>query len=465
MFRQSGRKKGALGGSQKGATKLSGSQQLWFPPKARIGKETYKLEEQLEAARLKGMDRYAEKHHFDRTRQIHMIKTVRGSVKGVQKIDGATLSGYHLYIEQIGKFAARISDYRTALICDRKCCPFDPHPVDPLTLALFFRWKSQGETEVLTYPKDNCPVIDKLGRTIHCTDDWKCPSNVSRYDAAVKSLHATYEHLRGPYQEPCTDCVSLNSGKSDGQFKSCRKHANAPLLTLCGDSTRANTYQDQYKQTRGYLLNSHVVKGNLQLQPVQVRTIRSALIAKNDIHAFQMWVMLIIGIRLMLRSDELLGLTVEDFLLDHAQIQPTRLGSVGVEVQGKTDAIKKLLLLWRDDDYPDLCPLRPLLVYLHWTGIKSGPLFPDRDSLNDYMLKKYGAESETSSNKPVKAHGYDAWLLRMKTLFKVLFPSTFGDLATEPATVGTHTLRKTGKLLISHGLLLCFQTDSQKYSF
>jgi hypothetical protein len=77
MFRQSRRKKDALPSAQKGANKLSGSQQLWFPPKARIGKEIYKLEEQLEVARLKGMDRYAEKHHFDRTRQIHMIKTVR----------------------------------------------------------------------------------------------------------------------------------------------------------------------------------------------------------------------------------------------------------------------------------------------------------------------------------------------------------------------------------------------------
>ena len=44
-------------------------------------------------------------------------------------------------------------------------------------------------------------------------------------------------------------------------------------------------------------------------------------------------------------------------------------------VLGKCDKKLIYLYLWADDDCPDFCALRALLVYVFLTGIKEGPLF------------------------------------------------------------------------------------------
>ena len=53
-----------------------------------------------------------------------------------------------------------------------------------------------------------------------------------------------------------------------------------------------------------------------------------------------------------------------------------------VKVCGKSDGeVWKYRWLWADDECPDLCPVRHLLIYVFVSGIKGGYLFPKTKEL------------------------------------------------------------------------------------
>jgi hypothetical protein len=53
------------------------------------------------------------------------------------------------------------------------------------------------------------------------------------------------------------------------------------------------------------------------------------------------------------------------------------LRGIAVTFKGKRDKKEVTLMLWADDDHPELCPLRHLLAFFHILGHDSSFLFPD----------------------------------------------------------------------------------------
>ena len=89
--------------------------------------------------------------------------------------------------------------------------------------------------------------------------------------------------------------------------------------------------------------------------------------------------MLLLGIKLFLRADELVHLQFKYFLqkcfILHRDI--ARIDRLAISIKGKTDAKWVHLVLYRDDENPEFCAMRHLLVYLAYTNISGGYLFPD----------------------------------------------------------------------------------------
>jgi hypothetical protein len=57
--------------------------------------------------------------------------------------------------------------------------------------------------------------------------------------------------------------------------------------------------------------------------------------------------------------------------------------ALGVRIKGKSDNAFKNLMLWKDDENPELCPILHLLLYVHMIGIKDGHLFPTHKELSN----------------------------------------------------------------------------------
>ena len=54
-------------------------------------------------------------------------------------------------------------------------------------------------------------------------------------------------------------------------------------------------------------------RGNVQLTPSQVRHLHVHLLSTNTVEALQLYVMILMGIKLFLRADELLNLKTSNF--------------------------------------------------------------------------------------------------------------------------------------------------------
>jgi hypothetical protein len=92
----------------------------------------------------------------------------------------------------------------------------------------------------------------------------------------------------------------------------------------------------------------------------------------------QLWTMVLLGIKLFLRADELVTMKLENFRPECARIDKKnkRIESIVLKVRGKSDLDWVSLTLWRDDQNPEFCPIRALMVYLAKANLKDGYLFP-----------------------------------------------------------------------------------------
>ena len=153
--------------------------------------------------------------------------------------------------------------------------------------------------------------------------------------------------------------------------------------------------------------------------------------------------MIILGIKCFLRSDELLNVKVEDFISEYYVVHPNKLQHLCLQVEGKCDEQPVLLLLHRDDETPEFCPVRIILSYAKATGIRSGYLFPDARILS----------TSESSAVPSEPMAYKTFLSKLKRVLVHLFDQYRKHVDSDSKLrVGTHTLRKTGYLFAIWGV-------------
>jgi hypothetical protein len=68
------------------------------------------------------------------------------------------------------------------------------------------------------------------------------------------------------------------------------------------------------------VVSAHKVNGNVQLLPGEIRNLRDYLVGSGTICNLQVYVMILLGIKLFLRVNELLDIQVDDFVKDNYKI-------------------------------------------------------------------------------------------------------------------------------------------------
>ncbi|KAI9356475.1 hypothetical protein DFJ73DRAFT_822672 [Zopfochytrium polystomum] len=167
--------------------------------------------------------------------------------------------------------------------------------------------------------------------------------------------------------------------------------------------------------------------------------IRTALLSRCTRQDLQLWVMMLLSVKLFLRSDEVLNLALDEDVdsKNHILWNNSSLGSDGVleflafKIRGKSDKAPITLLLARDDAFPELCPIRALMHYVHTCNIKKGFLFPPADMLNSLT-----AEGDGNCASPIS---YESYNKRLKEVCERVIGRS--------ARIGTHSMRKTAYFL------------------
>lgn len=255
-----------------------------------------------------------------------------------------------------------------------------------------------------------------------------------------------------------------------GLFRSCIQHANVPSLRTRGCILRHPATMNHYKLWLKYIQKHHVTKGCGQLYPSEVRRLRDHLLARGDPVSIQMWVMILLGIQLFLRADELVAFIDsyypegkkkkkepgdgKDELTKCQVIHPDSIEAFAVEVQGKTDKKPVRLVLLSNDEYPEFCPVRHLLWYIKIFNFRTGYLFPDREALILHWQQSRGSDFHPNNHM-----SYGSFLSMYKNLI-----GSICHRDTKMFKVGTHTSRKTGYLFAVWGFLIGVHWDRMTLS-
>jgi hypothetical protein len=273
-------------------------------------------------------------------------------------------------------FFTFIGDYQSLLMLDDKHSTFCPS-MDPVSIAGFIRFK-RGVAGTVLLDAHGKPWKDVFGKVIKCQGGWKDPRNADQLMSAVTAVHEA-RNQRGPYFGTCEECMHM---PADKQHHGCRFHKGSPLLWRKGNpkhsSLIANTLQINFASASDY-----VPSGDSPVTPWELMKVRNACISPNDLWGYQLWVMTIVGVKLFLRSDELIELTFMDeqkkncINWDLTMVTETgEVTGIAFDIQGKCDAHPVTVMLWPDNDVPELCPVRHLMVYIYLTGISGGYFFP-----------------------------------------------------------------------------------------
>lgn len=355
-----------------------------------FGERKLQLEPQTRTEGLRKLKEYIEEYNMNDDSypdRPDIRSTLR---RGEVSSDDGTLKEYFFRGDEIFEFSLMVGCYRTAALfapanLQKEMRPSRPDPAVPETIANYIQYKcGKYGTPIVT--KAGRHLKDVSGKELIAIGSWHSPTNLDKMSAAIKTYHKAFGHSE-TYVEPCEHCIqgnqesgyAQNPSTTTASWFSCSHHANAPKLRATGNVMTSPIVSDKYKHWRAELDRTHKKKGNVQLSPKQLRQIRSVLISTGNVQDLQLYTMMLLGVKLFLRADEIISMRMEHFNKnkDLFSVGRTSVRCLVVSVKGKSDDQEVLLRLFRDDENPDFCPVRHLLLYVKEIGTgESGFLFP-----------------------------------------------------------------------------------------
>lgn len=282
----------------------------------------------------------------------------------------STEGDYIYHLQALCRFVIMIGSYDDALIL---CGVADAPPVSVESLCLYMKYK-RGEKGSPLLGFDNNSVIDAAGAPVLCEGTWKDPHKQDQFKAAVAALHSNNGHNHLP-TTPCVDCQKE-------RMVGCELHRGHARLLLQGDTTKhidfVNVDAALKKEGANYVPTSAK-----QIMPREVKQIQRYLTSSGQLKDLQTIVMLLIGIDVFLRHDELGEVKFDDFLKKCHTITADGIKSLAMQIQGKCDKTIKYFYVHMNKTHHEFCTLRHLLPYVYLLNIKGGYLFPTEEELKN----------------------------------------------------------------------------------
>ena len=304
------------------------------------------------------------------------FKKEAGHFHGNKKMAQTSVDTYKCHYKMLWIFLATIGDYSSMLLLvSPKLANVPSMRVE--SLGAFVRYKKMAKGTVLRATDYGKPVTSIITKEpLMCTGEWKCNQKMDQFSAAISRLHVSRERT-GEYSDVCVNC--LEELKANEQSHGCGFHRGSQQRVVRRGNPTCSTY---FKEIVGAVVNvDYKERGCNSIRPKDLRLLRTYLPAGNSIFLLGSYVAMLVAVCLFLRSDEILHLKVEHFIPDCFVRVNNKLRALCLKFKGKTDNGWKYFWLWVDDECPDFCPVRHLLIYVHLAKIKHGYIFPTEKEL------------------------------------------------------------------------------------
>jgi hypothetical protein len=156
-------------------------------------------------------------------------------------------------------------------------------------------------------------------------------------------------------------------GGTPGFWRSSQNHSGAPILEPRDDALKSRYYRSGLVLARKHI-QDWVDTGNVHLLRGEVMVICEYLMT-HRLLGLQVYTMILLGIRLFLRSAKMLVQKFKDFDRTLQILRKDCIGMLGVQVKGKSDTRKVSLTILSDNKPIEFCPIRHLMVYMAYSGV------------------------------------------------------------------------------------------------
>ena len=366
--------------------------------------------------------------------KIVITGMTKDGTPGTNACKQTTIDRYEQTWNGLRDFCFLTGDYTSAMLLSREYCPADPPPMSLEAAIHYPRFRVQKEGDPLLHYQTGQPVLDIInGRPIKCRGDWRSANGLDNYRSSIAKLHSHYSTTQDKtYEESCPACVAMGLPAIQ-QGCGCETHPGAKARYWSrGNVTVSPTFKNHFDQMKKYTAKKYEVRHTIAFTAGQTRDIRDYLLSNNSMSSLMVWTIMILGIKLFGRVEEVLEMKVEDLPTGLFVVTDEDVEALVAELQGKCDGSVQNMVMWDDKDCTDFSPVRALLIWLAMSGIKRGYIFPSLDQLY------------AKSTNPTDHYGYQQMLNMMKHLVSTVLDKDLTSADMINLIFGTHMLRKTG---------------------
>ena len=257
-----------------------------------------------------------------------------GDMVHTTKADLKSITGLKFYCTLVGDYESLIflGDDAPAL------CP----SIHPNTICNFLRYKSHTNKDTQLIGINDEPIFDVLGNKVICDGKWNAVINEKQFGSTITKLHRFRKQNTKEYHDSCPDCFEYYER---GQRIGCLDH-HTPQPFRSGNPMFSMQVE---KGMRNLKASQEIfdVNGASSLNPFQLEEIRAHLVGTRSLIDYQTWVIILIGIKLFLRINELTGdeidihgnikttgIRMEDFDQHNSGIEDGLVTDIAIRIKG-----------------------------------------------------------------------------------------------------------------------------------
>ncbi|KAL2919255.1 hypothetical protein HK105_200898 [Polyrhizophydium stewartii] len=314
---------------------------------------------------------------------------------------------YTKHAAALRRFCALVGDYNSAvMLIDYPPEPTNPPSVpalDPGTLAAYIHYRFLDRGSPVLH-QDGKSAVTVLNEPLLAVGSWESTQNLEQLASVISVMHRSHHHTE-TFVPACPACAAL-SAQEAAATRPCTHPRHPPGRGWhpmhTGDPMTHPNLQEILRTMRKRSLRMRTPAPNLSIEGYlmmhDLRLIYNMLMGSNRIENLQLWTLLLVSLKLIIRPGEALEILLDEPADDNDPVAATTsfiktraclfdsnsiIQSVCISLAGKAETQAALLYLHPDKDTPWMCPVRHLMLYLHRTGLTSGQLFPMLSSSRD----------------------------------------------------------------------------------